>query len=114
MVDYEDIAWAPTFYGVAHYENKDVLSEAKESSEKFLEEFLNHPLAGQRLDYFVSDSIDVVSDVIVDTVKKGEYGLVVMKSQAGPITARILGSSTKAVIREAGTPVVVYPYHFKN
>ncbi|MCB0379209.1 MAG: universal stress protein [Bdellovibrionales bacterium] len=113
MVDYEDVAWAPTFYGVADYAQEDLVAQATKTSEEFLSAFMNHPLAQKRLSYEVSDRIDSVPEVILDTLTQDGEGLVIMRSQSGSISSRVLGSMTKEVIRESAVPVVVYPHHYK-
>ena len=114
MVDYEDISWAPTYYGVPAYDHGDIVKQAKTASTDFLSAFMDHPLSQKRLSYKISESIDAVPEVIVQQAADDKAGLIIMKSEAGVWAARLLGSVTKAVIRQAGVPVLVYPCHYKS
>lgn len=114
MVDLEDIAWAPTLYGVGGVGADDVVKRAYEKTKKFLESFLIHPLSEKRLSYEISKRIDPLSEVIVERVKENDIGILVMRSEAGVLSANILGSITREVMRDSSVPVLVYPHACKK
>ena len=114
LVDYEDISWAPTFYGIADYNNEDVLIQAKKAAENFLEAYKKHPLSQKRTSYIVSDSIGSTPESIQEAAVKESSDFIIMRSLAGPWESRILGSVTKLVIRESKVPVLVYPCQYKE
>ncbi len=113
MVDIENIAWAPEVYGLKDYSSVDLINKAKETTQKYLESFMDHPLGQKRLDYHISDKVNSIDQSILKFAEQNSYDLVVMKSEANTFEANILGSMTKSVIRESGCPVVVYPHKFK-
>ncbi len=114
MLDLEDIAWAPTLYGVGGYNSDDVLKKAYQNTEKYLASFMEHPLSEKRLKYEISKSLDSISETLVEKTKSADVHLLVMRSYAGPIAARILGSVARDVIRSSQAPVLIYPHRYKN
>lgn len=115
MVDLEDITWAPTLYGLGGEQIDDVLKRAKVRTTEFLQRLADkHSNADFQVDFQVSESLDPVAQVIIDLSKDVKTDMVVMRSDAGPIAARILGSVVRSVIREAGVPVMVFPHRYKK
>jgi nucleotide-binding universal stress UspA family protein len=115
MVDLEDITWAPTLYGLGGEESDDVLKRAKSRTLSFVEA-LSQKFNGQSgvtVDFEISESLDPVAQVLIDMTKDKKTDLLVMRSDAGPVAARILGSVVRSVVREAGVPVMVFPHKFK-
>lgn len=110
MVDIEEIAWAPSLYGLGQFRSDDVLIKAKETTEKFLSSFLDHPLSQKRIAYKISEDLDAISDVILKEAKS--FDLITMRSEAGTFEANIVGSVTRDVIRASSKPVIVYPHRF--
>ncbi len=111
MVDVEEIAWAPALYGLGDFNSSDLLAKARETTEKYLQGFLDHPLSQKRLNYKVSEKLEAVSEVILSEAK--DYDVIVMRSECGTVEANLLGSVTRDVIRQSTKPVVVYPHLFK-
>ncbi len=71
---------------------------------------MNHPLSEKRLSYEVSTRLDALSEVICERAAEEDIDLLVMRSESGLLSANILGSVSRQVIREAEVPVVVYPF----
>ena len=113
MVDLEDVAWAPTLYGLGSYGSEDIFKHAKETTTAFLEAFMSHPLSQKRLSYSVSQKLEPASRVINQEAISGGFDLIVMRSEAGTLAASVLGSVTRDVIRESKKPVVVYPHLYE-
>ncbi len=112
MVDVEEIAWAPALYGLTDFSTGDLLKKAKDSTEKYLNAFKDHPLSQKRLDTKISESLDSVCKVVLEEAKN--FDLIVMRTESDSLEANLIGSVTRDVIRQATTPVVVYPHLFKK
>ncbi len=113
MLDLEDIAWAPTLYGIGGYQSDDILKKAHSNTEKFLSSFMDHPLSQKRLKYEISKSLDSIHEVLIAESKKSDVHMIILRSQAGPVAARFLGSVAREVIRSSQVPTLVYPHHYK-
>lgn len=112
MVDIEEVAWAPSLFGLTDFSTGDLLTKAKETTEKYLKAFLDHPLSQKRLNYKISESLEPVADVIVEEAKG--YDVTVMETQCGSLEATLIGSVARDVIRRSKNPVVVYPHKFQD
>lgn len=112
MVDVEEIAWAPTLYGLTDFSTGDLLTKAKKTTEDYLKSFMDHPLSQKRLDYKISEQLSAVSYVIVEEAQN--YDITVMRTDSSVLEANLLGSVTRDVIRQSTNPVVVYPHLFKK
>lgn len=110
MVDLEDIAWAPSLYGLGGIGSGEILNKADQTANEYLKSFMNHPLSEKRLSYEVSTRLDALSEVICERAAEEDIDLLVMRSESGLLSANILGSVSRQVIREAEVPVVVYPF----
>lgn len=62
--------------------------------------------------YFIDSSFRPIDDLIIDAVTTHEADLIVMEAQSGPLSAAILGSYTRNVVRKATCPVYVITRHF--
>lgn len=114
MVDLDDVSWASTLYGIGEYGTTDLLRRAYRSSEQYLDHFLENQKSKRPVGYEISESIDSVAQVLIEKSKENKYDLLVIKSQAGPIASRVLGSVARTVIRDSQLPVLVYPCHYKK
>jgi len=114
MVDLEDITWAPTLYGLGGEQTDDVLQRAKQSTTTFLSRVSEKAnlVSNLEVDYCISDSLDPVAQVILEKSRDKKIDLIVMRSDAGPVAARVLGSVVRSVIRESVVPVIVYPHKY--
>ena len=113
FMDLEDIAWAPTLYGLSDFTTADIIDRAKGKVKDYLSAFLDHPLSRKRLSYKISETLGPVADEIENQVSADSYGMVIMKSNAGFLEANFLGSITRDLIRQSTVPVVVYPHKFQ-
>ncbi len=114
MVDLEDITWAPTLYGLGGEQTDNVLKRAKDSSNNFLSRVSEkaNMQSSLKVDYAISDSLDPVAQVILEKSRDKKTDLIVMRSDAGPVAARVLGSVVRSVVRESAVPVIVYPHKY--
>ncbi|HWU44972.1 MAG TPA: universal stress protein [Bdellovibrio sp.] len=60
----------------------------------------------------VDSSFDAIDKLILETVEKDNIDLIVMEAQSGPMSAALLGSYTRNVVRAASCPVYVLTRHF--
>ncbi len=112
MIDMEAIAWAPTLYGLNDFSSDDVVKKARESTSRYLKRLEEHPLSQKRLHSLLSEKLAPIGEVIVEEAEKGDFDLVVMRTEAGTLEANILGSVTRDVVRTSSVPVIVYPHLF--
>lgn len=112
IVDVENVAWAPTLYGLVDYDSKTLLKTAKKNTQKHFEDLTQAAGVKKRLKFEVSESLDGVAEVVVKRSRKSDVDLVVMRSEAGGLTARVLGSVAREIIRDSRKAVLVYPHRF--
>lgn len=112
MLDLEEVAWAPSFYGLGEFTSSEIVSKAKETTENFLNSFKDHPLSEKRLHSLVSEELISVPASIEKQLKDGNFDWVVMKTESGTLEANLLGSVAREVVRNSSKPVLVYPYLF--
>ena len=60
----------------------------------------------------IDSSFKDIDDMILDTVESQNCDLIVMEAQSGPLSAALLGSYTRSVVRRALCPVIILPRHF--
>jgi len=64
---------------------------------------------GVSCDFKVDSGGTILVDSICQEVRESHCDLIVMEGQAGAIRVAILGSTTRAVVRAATCPVLVFP-----
>lgn len=114
MVDLEDISWASSLYGVGDFETSELARRALDSTTYYFEDLMANLKAARKLNYEIAQGVDSVAEVIIQQSKNKNYDLIIIKSEAGPIASRVLGSVTRTVVRNSQVPVLVFPYHYKN
>ncbi|WII71170.1 universal stress protein [Bdellovibrio sp. 22V] len=62
--------------------------------------------------FFIDSSFKAVDELVLEAVQKHEADLIVMEAQSGPMSAALLGSYTRNVVRKAPCPVYVLTRHF--
>jgi len=62
--------------------------------------------------YFIDSSYKGVDELVLDAIERHECDMVVMEAQSGPLSAALLGSYTRNVVRHAPCPVYVLTRHF--
>lgn len=62
--------------------------------------------------YFIDSSFKGVDDLVLEAIAQHEADLVVMEAQSGPMSAALLGSFTRNVVRKAPCPVYILTRHF--
>ncbi len=60
----------------------------------------------------IDSSFQAIDKLILDTIDRDNIDLIVMEAQSGPMSAAILGSYTRNVVRSAHCPVYVLTRHF--
>ena len=112
VVDIEQVAWAPSLYGLTEYSSEDLINKAEVTVENYFKALLAHPLSEKRLEYSISKKLNPVAEVIIK--KSEDYDITIMKSDCGAFEANILGSITREVVRNSSCPVIVYPVNFRR
>ncbi|WP_295905030.1 universal stress protein [uncultured Bdellovibrio sp.] len=67
---------------------------------------------GVTASFFIDSSFKGVDELVLDSIANHEADLVVMEAQSGPMSAALLGSYTRNVVRKAPCPVYVLTRHF--
>ncbi|MEN0058942.1 MAG: universal stress protein [Bdellovibrio sp.] len=67
---------------------------------------------GVSAQFLVDNSFRAIDELILDAAEKNDIDLIVMEAQSGPLSAALLGSYTRNVVRKAACPVYVLPRHF--
>jgi nucleotide-binding universal stress UspA family protein len=67
---------------------------------------------GVLAEFQIDSSFKGIDDLILNTVHQHDVDLIVMEAQSGPMSAAILGSYTRNVVRRAECPVYVLTRHF--
>ncbi|WP_415063766.1 universal stress protein [Bdellovibrio sp.] len=62
--------------------------------------------------FFIDSTFKPVDELILNAINTHEADLVVMEAQSGPMSAALLGSYTRNVVRKAPCPVYVLTRHF--
>lgn len=62
--------------------------------------------------HVIDSSFKPVDELIFDAAEDNDCDLIVMEAQSGPMSAALLGSYTRNVVRKAHCPVYVIPRHF--
>jgi nucleotide-binding universal stress UspA family protein len=62
--------------------------------------------------YQIDNTFKPVDELIIDAVHQHEVDLIVMEAQSGPMSAALLGSYTRNVVRKAECPVYILTRHF--
>lgn len=62
--------------------------------------------------FFIDNSFKAVDELILEALNKHGCDLIVMEAQSGPLSAALLGSYTRNVVRRAACPVFVLTRHF--
>lgn len=62
--------------------------------------------------YFIDNSFKAVDELIIESIEKHSADLIIMEAQSGPLSAAILGSYTRNVVRKSPCPVIVLTRHF--
>ena len=60
----------------------------------------------------VDSSFKGIDDLILESSFKNSADMIVMEAQSGPMSAALLGSYTRNVVRKASCPVYVIPHRF--
>jgi nucleotide-binding universal stress UspA family protein len=67
---------------------------------------------GVMVSHVIDSSFKPIDDLILDAAEAHDCDLIVMEAQSGPMSAAILGSYTRSVVRKAHCPVYVLPRHY--
>lgn len=67
---------------------------------------------GVMVSHVIDSSFKPVDELVLDAASAHECDLIVMEAQSGPMSAALLGSYTRNVVRKAECPVYVLPRHF--
>lgn len=67
---------------------------------------------GIMVSHVIDSSFKPIDDLILDAAETHDCDLIVMEAQSGPMSAALLGSYTRNVVRKAACPVYVLPRHF--
>lgn len=67
---------------------------------------------GVTAQFIIDSSFKAVDELILETVEKADIDMIVMEAQSGPLSAALLGSYTRNVVRKANCPVYVLTRHF--
>lgn len=62
--------------------------------------------------FIIDNSFKAVDDLIMEAVEKTDADLVIMEAQSGPMSAAILGSYTRNIVRRSTCPVYVLTRRF--
>lgn len=62
--------------------------------------------------FFIDNSFKPVDELVLDMVQRQEVDLIIMEAQSGPMSAALLGSFTRNVVRRSPCPVYVLTRHF--
>jgi nucleotide-binding universal stress UspA family protein len=70
--------------------------------------------AGVSADFYVHEASGSISGAILDYTKKHKVGMVIMAAQSGPVTANLIGSIARQVVRHTICPVwIIHAAHLK-
>ncbi|MGE9744211.1 universal stress protein [Bdellovibrio bacteriovorus] len=67
---------------------------------------------GVEAQFIIDNSFRGVDELVMEAIDSTEADLVVMEAQSGPMSAALLGSYTRNVVRKAHCPVYVLTRHF--
>lgn len=67
---------------------------------------------GIQAHFHIDNSFKAVDQLIIESVDKHNCDMIIMEAQSGPLSAAILGSYTRNVVRKSPTPVLVLTRHF--
>lgn len=67
---------------------------------------------GVQASFRVDSSFQPIDKLILDSIDQDDIDLIMMEAQSGPMSAAILGSYTRNVVRAAHCPVYVFTRHF--
>lgn len=112
LADYQETIWAPAFHQFDDKKRQSVEEQAKQSVVEFLTPFQKRQ-SFMKININIYEEHGIISDIVVDEANKSSCGLIVMKSNCGPMQSVLLGSITKEIINKAKQPVVVYPNFFE-
>jgi nucleotide-binding universal stress UspA family protein len=62
--------------------------------------------------HVIDSTFKPVDELILDAAITHECDLIAMEAQSGPMSAALLGSYTRNVVRKANCPVYILPRHF--
>ncbi len=60
----------------------------------------------------IDNSFRAIDEIILECIERLDIDLVAMEAQSGPMSATLLGSYTRNVVRSSHCPVYVIPRHF--
>jgi nucleotide-binding universal stress UspA family protein len=67
---------------------------------------------GVQASFVVNSNFQSIDSLILSAIDQHDIDLVIMEAQSGPMSAAILGSYTRNVVRESHCPVYVLTRHF--
>lgn len=67
---------------------------------------------GVMVTHVIDSSFKPVDELVLDAAEAHDCDLIMMEAQSGPMSAALLGSYTRNVVRKAECPVYVLPRHF--
>lgn len=67
---------------------------------------------GVHSQFHIDTTYKGIDEIVIDAAEEFECQLIVMEAQSGPISAALLGSSTRNVTRKAPCPVYVLTRHY--
>lgn len=67
---------------------------------------------GVMVTHVIDSSFKPVDELVLDAAETHDCDLIIMEAQSGPMSAALLGSYTRNVVRQALCPVYVIPKHF--
>nr|BFD67044.1 hypothetical protein HAGR004_20660 [Bdellovibrio sp. HAGR004] len=67
---------------------------------------------GVRAQFIIDSTFKAVDELILAAVEKADVDLIVMEAQSGPLSAALLGSYTRNVVRKSSCPVYVLTRRF--
>ncbi|MGZ3769578.1 MAG: universal stress protein [Bdellovibrio sp.] len=67
---------------------------------------------GIQAHFHIDNSFKAVDELILEAINKQQGDLIVMEAQSGPLSAALLGSYTRSVVRKSSCPVLVLTRHF--
>jgi nucleotide-binding universal stress UspA family protein len=86
----------------------DFISKEEDEKRKIAERFGEiAKRRGVRFDLIIDSSHTGITSLILKHSKKGKASMIAMAAESGPVTAAIVGSTTRQVVREAQCPVWV-------
>lgn len=112
--DFNPQAWIPNLYQAPDHNYMHYANKATDYAKEFLKELVDKNESTKTLNFQVSKEYESLDNIVTGQINKIEAGLLLIKTNTGPLDFIFFSGLTKEMIRKSNVPVLIFPRKYKK